>query len=231
MSFITQLHLRVRLVRQVFFRVIRSYYLRKYRAKISTIQYEDPNSFKYKTPCIIISNYEHASDLFMVPCAYKPAEVVYVLHTNDVHGLNTLHSKYLSLVNWNDRTLSYPLFKELIRMLRDFNRTIAVFYRSQHGMKLQEIYFKTLIKLAIRAHVPIVVQRITSSHGQNLSQQKRDLWISKKYYISPLAGDFKDLFFSKRGARQFKKTDEASLSEISRRIGEKALVYGQLIQK
>ena len=117
----------------------------------------------------------------------------------------------------------YPFFRELLRTLQDFNRSVLVspdaakVYSPNHFTVVPPL----LVRLAMKASVPIVPVVTASLASERQGRQPSghcDIFVGKRIFVSPRSAEFRDIFFKRRGARKFERLPPEDLAEIGRRI-------------
>lgn len=199
----------------MWFRLWKSATISKAKSMLGDVQYE-ANTALSSVPSIILSSFNQLSDFLILSYLFKDQDLTF-LATRTVPKSKI--SSWLCSVNHvlyvDDYEMGYPLFREILEILRDFNRSIVI---SPEAAKQYASNFPVnpavIAKIAMIANAPIIPVRFNRSKLQN----KCDAWIGKRIYISPRADEFKDIFFKQRKFRKFSNLPPEDLSEIGERI-------------
>lgn len=217
------INLRFRLVRKVFYRTWNYLAVSKAKKLIRNIQYETLESKSIFTPLIILSSFSRVEDLFILSYLFREKELTFfapkTLPSDKVID-RLLTSNF---VDWFDsQNIGFRFFRRILSVLKDFNRSIVI---APDAAKYFEQNFSinpgVVVKLAIKASVPILPVVIDWKINGSKSNKQCDVYIGKKLYISPRASEFRDIFFKRRGVRKFEKLTREEFSEIGERIFSK----------
>ncbi|GEM_PF-4178729 len=210
--------LRWRLLRRASYRGLRAFSYLLGRVWIRKI--EGLNNLSSIVPSIFLCSYTCDYDFLILPALIQ-RELVFlgpepIINNKGIVGW-ILKTNFIVFAK--GEYPGYRFFREVIRNLTEYNRSIAFFpdAASCYGKEFEEKYVG-IVKLAIKANVPIILIKIEWGKMNNSSLSRCNLEIGKRIYISPNNNEFHDIFFEKGGVTKFSALSKVDLQEIGRRL-------------
>lgn len=220
--------MRTRLVRRAGYRLWKSFLLNKAKSLIQKVKYEQEDRSFWMMPAIILSSYSRLSDFLILSYLFREKELTLILpdHLPSDRLINVLRATN-HLVRLGTRGVGYSFFREILKVLRNYNRSIVISPdAARMYMPEMPIDPRVIVRIAMMANVPIVpvVMRWSrSSMKASKGQDECEIWIRKKIFISPQNQEFSDIFFKAHGVRKFRKLAPEDFSAIGNRIFSKIL--------
>lgn len=221
--FFTGLRLRTRLLSRVAFRAWKELFLSQARSLVARVQCENPDTLSSSGPAIILSSYEDPFDFLILAYLFRRSELTFVA-TKTVPELRIFERlKVTSHVLYVEpETVGYSFFKQVLEIFRDFNRSLVVSPEAAREYVPQiAVNGAVLARIAMTANVPFIPVALkwhSSRSPFGVTKKKCDVRVGRRIYISPLAREFKDLFFKRRGVRKFRDLSREEFEEVGRRI-------------
>lgn len=221
--FFNGLQLRTRLLRRAAFRAWKHLFLSQAPSLLRTVRPESRDTLLSSSPAIILSSYEDPADFLVLAWLFRRQELTF-LSTKSLPALRIFERlRSVSHVLYAEPDeLGYPFFKRLLEILRDFNRSLVVSPEAvqRYAPKIV-VNAAVLARIAMTANVPFIPVHLKwhlSRSPLGWTKKKCEVKVGRKIYISPLAPEFRDLFFKQRGVRKFRNLSPEELEEVGRRV-------------
>lgn len=224
-SLLDGFHLRTRLLRRVTFRLWKSFALSSAKPLVQEVRYEVPDQSSLSMPAIILSSFSKLSDFLILSHLFRDKELTLIMPRSLPKDKDIDLFRSINHVLYLEDRVGYKFFREILMILRDFNRCIVI---SPDAAKRYVSHVPVdpgvVAKIAMLANVPIVpvvLQWDSKKRLFNGRSERCTIWIGKRIYISPRNEEFKDIFFKRRGVRKFVKLPQEDLIELGGRIFSK----------
>lgn len=220
LKILESLDLRWRLLRRVSYRwrIAILHFLSRFYIR----QIEGTENLSGLVPAIFICSYSWDYDFLILP-ALLQREVVFLSPKNiPNNGIVRWILKTNLVLFANGTDPGYRFFREVMRNITDYNRSIAVYpsAASVYAKEFQDKYIG-IVKIALKANMPIVpvIARWSSVKRKGFPTVGGcNLEIGKKIYVSPNNPEFQDVFFKRRGFRKYSSLSKEDFDEIGKRI-------------
>ena len=217
------LSVRGRLVRRLFYRAWKSYIIRHAQKLIMNIEHEVKEENPFPMPTIILCTYTKLDDFMILMNVFKEHDLVLIAPEElPKHKLIKRLKTFNQILYVKNHKFDFLFIKRFLMSLQNFNRSIVVPPAAGDAF-IKDFSFNhaNLVRLAMKANVPIQPVIINWSQQNSYSHQKCRVFIGNRLFISPRHPDFKDIFFKKRGARKLAKLMRDEYEEIGLRIMNK----------
>ncbi len=220
-----EIYLRTRLLRRIVFRMWKFFVVSKAKNLIGEIKHESPGSATASVPAIILSSFNSPLDFLILTYLFLHKDLTFIAtRTLPKEKLINALRSVNHVLYYDQFKSSYPFFKGVFTVLRDFNRSLVISPEAvRQYMSNIKVDPAVIVKLAMIANVPIIPVSLNWQEKKLAGCHPGlcNIWIGKNIYISPRAEEFKDVFFKRRGARKFRNLPYEDLQEIGNRIFSK----------
>ncbi len=216
--------LRTRLLKRVYYRVWKSYFLVQAQKLIAGVEYETKESLSSSMPAIVLATFNRIQDYLILAYLFRDRDLAFIAPRSLPDEKMIHHLLAVNHVVYFEQKIGYSFFRNLLSTLRDFNRTVVASLEAARSYaRYVLINPAVLIRIAMKANVPIIPVTLSwqPGHGTMADRSKCKVRIGKQMFISPRTAEFKDIFFKKRGVRKFSRLPNEDLTEIANRVMSK----------
>lgn len=208
--------LRLRLFERFLFRRRQQSMLKKIRKKIQKIEYEDKPSFDRMVSAIVLFCCDDYEDHLIVNSLLCDKDLMHLCpaasYSEEALQKTRLIIRVLPLPDTKSKALRF--YKELLFALRDVNRTLVVGCDGSNLERSDDLGVKRLVKISMLSSTPF----LPISLEWDAARKHCSIVVKKKVFISPRSSEFKDVFFSRRGARKFSQLTDEQTVQIANRV-------------